>query len=326
MSGQSDRLFLEETCASLQQKLTQKLVDDKDFQEQDFQDFEVNYGVSSDEGILQLQIRYPFLQEVLKHGSQELLELVWEGLPLKLSIEPGCLGIAVSSDKLGEDLALRERCVQQLLLTRVWLLIGPLWQRLKWLQESTQSSSRNTTVAFTGAVPPILELQVRQLEICWIVCKSDRVVILFTIHLDDEVDVSLGRAFCQEFAETGRNPSESSLPCTFTEPKDGVPTDLRGVKMQSMPNVGFLSLTISDQCVRNASQQRLFNLAQPVMTFRNFFNFHLKNAKSYLHSRLRKRMDGWQMAMNRAKRVPRKGQEAKRRTVGGKEFVPNPRG
>lgn len=317
--SQSDRLFLDDTCASLQQKLLQKLIDNKDFGEQDIQDFEVSYGVSSDESSLQLNIRYPFLQEVLPSGSQSLLEHAWEGLPLKLGVQNGQLEVSVQLEELGEDQACRQRCAQQLLMSRVYLLIGPLVEKLSWLRDATASGNRNTTVVNKAAVPPVLALQFRQLEQCWIICKPDRVTVVFTIHIDDDTDVALGRAFCQEFAETNRKSSDSTLPCTFTEAREP-PAILNGLQVPAV-NVGFLSLTLSDQCVRGATDERLYALAQPVMTFRNFFNFHLKNAKSYVHSKLRKRIQSWQLTMSKAKRAPRKGQEDKRRTIGGKVFI-----
>jgi len=318
--SQSDRLFLEDTCPALQQNLTKKLIDNKDIGEQDIQDFEVSYGVSSDETGLQLTIRYPFLDGVLPNGSQALLERAWAGLPLKLGTQPGVMEVTAQAAGLGEDAALRQLCAEQLLKARIFLLIGPLVEKLIWLRDATAGGNRNNTVNTSVAVPPVVSLQLRQNEKCWIICKPDRVVVIFTIHVDDDGDVALGRAFCQEFSETNRKPSDKSLPCKFTERKEP-PEDLSGQQVPTV-NVGFLSLTLSDQCVRGASEERLHALATPVMTFRNFFNFHLKNAKSYLHSRLRKRMEGWQQTMQRAKRAPRKGETATKRTVGGKVFVP----
>jgi len=115
--------------------------------------------------------------------------------------------------------------------------------------------------------------------------------------------------------------SSGGLPCTFTEPKEP-PNDLKDAALSSLPNVGFISFTISDQAVRGATEDRLHQLARPVMTFRNFFNFHLKNAKSYLHSRLRKRLDRWEDQLNRARRPSRRSQD-ERRLMSGKKFVPN---
>lgn len=319
--SQSDRLFLEDCCPTLRQKLSSKLLEGKDVPEQDFQDFEVGYSVASDETTLRLSIRYPFLAEVLKYGSQDLLERVWEGLPLALSVDNCVLGVSVDVPALGEDVATRERCVQLLLNTRIWLIIGPLVERLRWLQEATSGGRRNTTMSANAAeVPPAVTLQVRQLETCWIVAKADRVLVIFTVHLEDEVDVALGRAFCQEIADPKMKDSSGGLPCSFFEPKEP-PAELRSVALNSLPNVGFLSLSVSDQVVRGASEDRLHAIARPVMTFRNFFNFHLKNAKSYLHSRLRKRLDRWEQELNRSRRTSRRSQE--KLLMSGKKFVPN---
>lgn len=324
MAGQSDRLFLEDTSESLEKRLLTKLVKGKDFQECDIHDFEVRYRVSGAEDGLHMDVSYPWLSGVLQHGSQSLLERVWDGLPLQLGVATDSLKVTVQADQLGDDVALRERCVQQLLYMRVWLLIGPLVEKLTWLRDNTATGgNRNTTVSNTAAPPPLVACQLRPHESCWIITKPDRVVVIFSVQLDDEGDIALGKNFCQEFAETNRKPSDSTLPCTFTEPKEP-PPDLRGLNVGAPPNVGYISLTVSDQQVRGLSDDRLQQLATPVMTFRNFFNFHLKNAKSYLHSRLRKRMEGWQQTMKQAKRAPRKGQEQKRRTIGGKEFVAKP--
>lgn len=329
----SERLFLEESCSTLQQLLLRSLVEEQgsDVTEQDFQDFEVGYSVSSVESTIKVKVIYPFLLESLKHGSQDLLERVWEGFPLRLQVieSSSQLQVSIDSAALANDAATGRLCAQRLATTRTWLLIGPLLSRLRWLRDAmgaasgaaAKASPGNASAAAAAALgqpPPPLELQLRRLETCWIVPKQDRVLVILSVHLEDEGDVALARAFCQEFAETNRKGTEFSLPCTFHEPKD-IPTDVRGKALPFPPNVGFLTLTLSDQHVQGASEERLIALARPVMTFRNFFNFHLKNTKSYLHSRLRKRLDGWQQQLNRARR--RRAQE-KRRLISGKEFVP----
>eukprot|EP00439_Symbiodinium_sp_Y106_P065657 s162_g10.t1 len=102
--------------------------------------------------------------------------------------------------------------------------------------------------------------------------------------------------------------SFSSIGCSFHEAKDkDMLSNLRGLNVSTNPNVGWLTLTLTDQHVRGATEERLWALARPVMTFRNFFLFHLKHTKSYLHSRLRKRLDHWQQQISKARR--RRAQE-----------------
>lgn len=319
MAQASDRHFLDEMCGALHEKVKQKILEDptKKIHEQDFQDFEVSYSIDAADTRMRLKIHYDFLSDVLAAGSQSLLERAWDGFPFELAIEPKCLTVGLDVAQLGDDMELRQRCVRQLMMSRQWLLIGPLVERLIWLRDQTASLAAG--VGAKEECPPLCKLVVRTSETCWIIVKPDRVMIVFSIHLDDEVDVSIGRVFCMEFAETNRAPTAFTLPCSFSEPKDP-PGDVRGA-LSSVPNVGFLAFTISDQAVRGATEERLHQLAKPVMCFRNFFHFHLKNTKSYLHSRLRKRLTGWEQQMNRARRK-KEGKE-QRRTVTGKVFDPN---
>jgi len=214
--NQSDRLFLDDVSATLHDRLKQKLVDDPSVQllEQDFQDFEVNYSLACQGSVVKVKVLYPFLSEVLQHGLQEFLDHVWQGLPVQgLKAEPqhGLLQFEVDAASLGGDLETRKRCAQLLASTRIWLLVAPLVGCLRWLRNATDRAreagmravpggAAEAAAAAIGKPPAPICLQVRCLESCWIICKPDRVLVILSISLEDEVDVALGRAFCQEFA------------------------------------------------------------------------------------------------------------------------------
>mmetsp|Transcript_19200 Transcript_19200/g.39674 ORF Transcript_19200/g.39674 Transcript_19200/m.39674 type:complete len:342 (+) Transcript_19200:18-1043(+) len=330
----SDRLYLEDACPTLQ-RLLQSLVDEPGakLDDSDFLDFEVAFSTAMEGAgeTLKLKVTYEFLANVLEHGSKELLEQVWAGLPLRFApVSASELEVVLNTDALAENQDLARRCVQQVATTRIWLLVGPLVAPLRWLREAVATGDKAAAAApqnaqqarkdAMGQPPAPVVLHVRQQETCCIVPKEDRILVILSIHLEDDVDVALGRAFCQEFAETNRKGNEFSLPCSFHEAKDkDMLSNLRGLNVSTNPNVGWLTLTLTDQHVRGATEERLWALARPVMTFRNFFLFHLKHTKSYLHSRLRKRLDHWQQQISKARR--RRAQE-KRRLISGKEFVP----
>eukprot|EP00929_Paragymnodinium_shiwhaense_P102478 TRINITY_DN65675_c0_g1_i1.p1 TRINITY_DN65675_c0_g1~~TRINITY_DN65675_c0_g1_i1.p1 ORF type:complete len:375 (-),score=67.64 TRINITY_DN65675_c0_g1_i1:45-1094(-) len=343
--SQSDRLYLEDLNPTLVAKLTSVLCGATPLGDalhpQDVQDFEVTYYLRTDvdqsgSKTLSLDVRYPFLGPLLQEGSQELLEGMWGSMPVRLRTEElgtGSLGVDLDlTAAWQQDEATRKTYLVLLASVRQYLLTGPLWQRLCRLRDAAANAKEAARAAPPGAAreaesaalaaapqaaPAVL--QVRHNETIWIVPKSDRVLVILGVQLDDDVDVTLGRAFCQEFAETNRgNTSNWQPPCSFNESKD-MPTELRALPSAAVPNVGYLMLTLSDQQVLGANQERLLALARPVMNFRNFFLFHLKHAKSYLHSRLRKRLHGWETQLNLARRTKR-GQE-KRRLASGKEFV-----
>lgn len=259
---------------------------------------------------------------------------------LQVQPQASSLLIALGTGALGDSAPERQRCMQLLASTRTWLLIGPLVHRLVWLRDAATASAAAAAkatpgnqaaaaAAAAGTPPAPIELQLRKSETVWIIAKTDRVIVITSVHFEDEVDVTLARTFCQEFADSKSKSAHFAPPCTFNEPKD-LPIDLRELKIPSMPNVGFLTLTLPDEAVyekktgRGVSDDRIYALARPVMTLRNFFHFHLKHAKSYLHSRLRRRIDGWHGQMNGARIAKKSGRDL-RRLATGKVFVPQAR-
>eukprot|EP00438_Fugacium_kawagutii_P007653 Skav216806 [mRNA] locus=scaffold2110:141873:144123:- [translate_table: standard] len=219
----SDRLYLEETCPALQQ-LLQKLVADPKapLEEMDCGD------------VLVLKVQYPFLKNVWQQGSEELLHKVWEGLPVRFALDTAGdeMKVAVEKAALGRlNQPEAVRCVERIASTRIWLLIGPLIQRLRWLQDAvvkgdeaakkTPLNAQEARAKAIGQPPAPCMVQLRNQEHC--------------------------------------KGTEFSLPCSFHEPKDkNMLSDLRGLAAAHgvNPNVGFLSLTLTDQHVRGATEDK----------------------------------------------------------------------
>ncbi|CAK0800558.1 unnamed protein product, partial [Prorocentrum cordatum] len=244
---------------------------------------------------------------------------------------------------------------------RTWLLIGPLVGRLQFLRDAAQRARQAAATAAPGDAagaaaralgqpPPVVSLRVRRLETCWteIVSKPDRVQVILSIHLDDEVDVALARAFCQESSRrpTGTRRSgpcraPSTSPRTSTRPSTCESWGRSGCRTSASSPSPCPTKSWSPRRRRRAPAStrrpvvvtlaaripdRLHSLARPVMTFRNFFNFHLKHAKSYLHSRLRREAVG-RLAAAAQQGTPGTAQGEKvRRMASGREFRPPPRG
>jgi hypothetical protein len=333
-SSVKETACVEDLSPGLAEQLLAMLHEDKASPERSgIQDFEVYYCLRADEldgeSSIQMQVGYRYLAEVWQNGSQAILERTWSCLPLRYGTtvdeETGCsvLDIRVSKAPIREKTLDLHAMVRLLASVRIFLLIGPLVERLRWLRGA--SHTHPAILKKAAAEPPaLLALRVRDSETNWIVCKRDCVSIIITVHVDGEVDVAediaLGRAFCQEFAETIRHVGHFTPPCSF-ESKD-IPSDLRNISIDTNPNVGYLTFTFSDQSVRDVSEERLHQMAIPVMTFRNFFLYQLRCAGTALHSRVRKVLDGWQRKLQSARRAPRRT-DARRRVVSGKEFTPS---
>mmetsp|Transcript_74958 Transcript_74958/g.163631 ORF Transcript_74958/g.163631 Transcript_74958/m.163631 type:complete len:385 (+) Transcript_74958:245-1399(+) len=366
-SGPSDRLVLEDLCQPLYTCLDtepQQLIKWLQIKPasailtRTLQDFEVGYVVSSEGPEIRLKVIYPYLMSVLECGSKKILSELLDSLPIRFVEKPtesGEFTLGIDAAQLAADENVRKLCATHLASLRNYILVGPLRERLLWLRGTVEKADeahknavpgngQNAAREAVGVIPQTLPFQVRHLEQCWLVCKADRVLVIMTINLEDEVDVALGRAFCQEFAEANRGAMDASKrmslrsgervppPCSFNEPKEK-PVDLRDLPDHEPPTVGYLTLMITDQMVRGATDKRLVALAKPIMTWRNFFHFHLKHAKSFLHSRLRQRLGEWEKDLSAARRPKKEGAQVIRRLYTdkkqhlgtGKEFTPNPR-
>lgn len=71
--------------------------------------------------------------------------------------------------------------------------------------KKTPLNAQEARAKAIGQPPAPCMLQLRNQEHCAIVPKEDRIIVILAIQMDDEQDVALGRAFCQEFAETNRS-------------------------------------------------------------------------------------------------------------------------
>lgn len=299
-------MFLEGRCPTLDKLLMQKLIEDpKCSIYWDFQDFECRYKLESEKNSdnLIFKVHYPYLTRVLPNGSQALLERAWSGLPdgvLSLKAEGEELQVTVNLGGLGTNETGKKFLAQRLGAVRPLLLTGPLVQRLHALRD--------------GVAPgPAATLCVRRNETTWILPKQDRVVVIFSVHTDDDSTATIARTFCQEFVEAHRG-VPGSLPCSFCEPKEP-PAELAGLPPADLPpSVGYLIMTISDQKVKGAADDRIQSIAFNTMTFQNFFDFHLKSSMRYLHSRMRAGLDKYQQMLNRA----RPDREKERRNIRGK--------
>merc|ERR1712032_1257669 len=192
--------------------------------------------------------------------------------------------------KRKSDLPDPTNAVRMIANVRNWLLIGPLVERFRWLRQA--ASNHEILAQEAGGPPELMELRVRDHETMWIVPKRDSVSVIIAVNLEDEDDIALGRAFLQEFVDCNRQSHHYMPPCSF-EDRD-VPSDLRNNAPQKKPNVGFLTLTFSDQSVRGVSDARLYELAIPVMTFRNFFMYQMRCTECMISQRVRKRLETWQ--------------------------------
>lgn len=139
----------------------------------------------------------------------------------------------------------------------------------------------------TGSSLGAVQIPYRRNETMYVLPQADRIVIVYSICFEDKTDQAIARVFLQEFVDTRRSVNNAP-PVAFS--KDP-PLELRGAPglRSSADLVGYLSLAIFPSHVD--TPEKRVKAATLVQSLRNYLNYHIKASKTYLHIRMRKRVD-----------------------------------
>lgn len=160
---------------------------------------------------------------------------------------------------------------------------------------------------------PVTVLHYREEEQLFIRPLFDRVTVYFSIIFKDETDKVYGRVFLQEF-EDARKRAVQNLPQVLYSGKEP-PIELAQLGITRQDNKGFVTFVLFPRHLMAAKRD---NTITQIQVFRNYFHYHIKCSKAYLHSRMRFRVSEFLKVLNRAK--PEEG-EKERKTATGRRFV-----
>ena len=163
--------------------------------------------------------------------------------------------------------------------------------------------------------PEPVEVHFRSSESYFVLSKPDRVTVIFSVAFTDPTDQAIARVFLQEFADSQRLVS-SAPPCSFSADP---PMELQSVSVVQADAdlIGYLSFAIFTSHIEKVGME---HLASHLQNFRAYLNYHVKASKTYLHSRMRKRVSLLLQALKQAKPEDK---SAGKKTISGKTFKRN---
>lgn len=140
-------------------------------------------------------------------------------------------------------------------------------------------------------LPPEAVVRFRPNEPVYILPRADRVPVIFALEFFDPTDRAIVRIISQEFSEAQRLIS-TAPPVNFSDKE--APLELRGRKDLPRPSeafVGYLTFALFPRHFDTEAKRA--NVINLLTQFRMYLDYHIKAAKSYLHTRMRVRVDGW---------------------------------
>ena len=151
-------------------------------------------------------------------------------------------------------------------------------------------------------------------EAIWIKASHDRTTVIFSTRFSDETDRVFGGIFLREFVDARRRAIQNAPQVLF---RDEPPLELQGqpgLQNSAKGDVGYITFVLFP---RHLTPQRREENISHIQTFRDYFHYHIKASKAYIHSRMRRRTADFQQVLNRARP---ENEEKERKTASGRTF------
>jgi len=160
----------------------------------------------------------------------------------------------------------------------------------------------------------------RQGEFLYVIPMDDRVVVTYDMAFKDPTDFAIAKVFLQEFNEVGRIRELASAPNPTYSPKSPLEISedpsLSKTLKDNCNRIGYVSFAFHK---RHLEEAAITNSAYHIIQFRSYIHYHIKCSKSYMHTRMRNRVDLLLKVLNRAiPDVPKDKKSSK--TASGRSF------
>ncbi|KAH3900746.1 Arc35p SCDLUD_003751 [Saccharomycodes ludwigii] len=148
----------------------------------------------------------------------------------------------------------------------------------------------------------VYKIDYRDSESFFIKPSNDRITVIFETVFQDETDQIFGKVFMQEFVDSRkRNRNIQSSPQVLFS--NEAPLEIQSVYQPKQANVGnstkFITFVLFPRHLSTPEIQ--MKSISSLCLFRNYFHYHIKCSKAYMHSRMRFRVGSFVKVLNRAK-------------------------
>ncbi|SCV04073.1 LAME_0H15544g1_1 [Lachancea meyersii CBS 8951] len=269
--------------------------------------------------VLWLSIKTKAWQSVLKCGEGFL-----EHLESKYSAFPG---IAPVGPEQGYDYTLtvdlgqlQPDAIVQLSLLKIHVMSFAF--QLAFHEFSKLSQQTQDPASFSGSNDTgiVRQLQYRDDENIFVKPSNDRITVIFETFFQDETDKVFGKVFLQEFVDARkRNRSIQSAPQVLFSHEPPLEAASLMSARKADKNRRFITFVLFPRHFQTPELQ--FSTVCHLVLFRNYFHYHIKCSKAFMHSRMRYRVDSFIKVLNRAKLDETDDGEQTRRTITGRKLV-----
>ncbi|KAL2913527.1 Arp complex subunit [Polyrhizophydium stewartii] len=294
-------ILLEPASKILEETIRERLNSEPERCQIGLADFDgVTYRISTPESKTQLVVSVAIrcFPELQRYGAEAVLAREYG--PLFGAPEAGYdVSLYIDLTTLPAD---REPIIKAISLLKRNIMAAPFEAAFAAQQEGRESE--------------MMAVHYRDEEAIYIKALHDRVTVIFSTEFKDETDKIYGKVFLQEFVDARRLPALQNTPQVLYSAREP-PLELRGVPgVKDSNTVSYVTFVLFPRHFQGAAA---YDAISRIQLFRDYFHFHIKASKAYMHSRMRTRVDSFLKVLNRAK--PEKPEDQKeKKTASGKTF------
>jgi actin related protein 2/3 complex, subunit 2 len=256
-------------------------------------------------------------KDLLKYGAEQVLEREYKGMiidvergydfTIQVNLEqlPPSQGISFPTTIL-TGTEEREALIKRISLMRRNVLAAPYegaFAAHAALSKSAPQTLEGSHAAPQQANTEVAAIHYREEEAVYISPQADRVTVIFSTVFREEVDHIFGEVFLREFVDARKRPALQNAPQVLFSNRDP-PLEIRGIpeiakaKNNAKGEIGYITFGMISKDLwlmlvlfprHFNTPDRAFETISQIQLFRDYFHYHIKCSKAYMHSRMRQR-------------------------------------
>jgi actin related protein 2/3 complex subunit 2 len=271
--------------------------------------FHISTPNSKTEILISLSIKC--YKELVEYGAEQVLQREY-GNYITTTEAGYDFSILVDLDKLPASPEERGELVYRISLLKRNVMAAPFERAFDEFAALAEEAAKYTSESAPQGVEEggqVMAIHYREEEAIYIKASHDRVTVIFSTMFMDAVDRIFAKVFLQEFVDARRRAIQNAPQVLFRSDPPLELQGLRGVgKTGEKGEMGFITFgeywrrcvvclgcaTRTDMSVavlfpRHLTRQRREEVISHIQTFRDYFHYHIKASKAYIHSRMRRR-------------------------------------
>ncbi|KAF3067335.1 Actin-related protein 2/3 complex subunit 2 [Daldinia childiae] len=264
--------------------------------------------------LVSIQIRC--FRDLVKYGAEQVLQREYG--PYVVAPETGYdFSVQVDLENLPEEKEARDELVSKISLLKRNAMAAPFEHAYAEHYKLKEDASKYTSEEAPQGVREggeVMAIHYRDEEAIYVKASHDRVTVIFSTIFREETDRVFGKVFIQEFVDARRRAIQNAPQVLF---RNDPPLELQGVpgvQATEGNEVGYVTFVLFP---RHLTPQRMPDVISHIQTFRDYFHYHIKASKAYIHSRMRRRTADFLQVLRRARP---ENEEKERKTASGRTF------